>query len=290
MFDHIALATPYQTINLPYPVQLTIKRLDQIHPHISGNKFFKLKYNLLAAQEQGLNQVLTFGGAFSNHIAATAFAAHHFGFQSIGIIRGDELAHQMLNPTLAMAQQLGMQLHFVSRAEYRLRHGADYLHQLQQLYPNIYLIPEGGSNALAIQGCQEILSDDDLENFDVICCAVGTGGTIAGIIEKSASNQQVLGFSALKGDFLKQDIQHWTKKTNWSLSDAYCGNGYAKTTVELLQFIDNFERQYSIPLEHIYTGKMMMGLFDLIQQHHFPENTRILAIHTGGLQGKIKTY
>ena len=134
------------------------------------------------------------------------------------------------------------------------------------------------------------MSDDDLENFDVICCAVGTGGTIAGIIEKSASNQQVLGFSALKGDFLRQDIQCWTKKTNWSLSDAYCGNGYAKTTVELLQFIDNFERQYSIPLEHIYTGKMMMGLFDLIQQHHFPENTRILAIHTGGLQGKIKTY
>ena len=290
MFDHIALATPYQTINLPYPVQLTIKRLDQIHPHISGNKFFKLKYNLLAAQEQGLNQVLTFGGAFSNHIAATAYAAHHFGFQSIGIIRGDELAHQMLNPTLAMAQQLGMQLHFVSRAEYRLRHDIDYLHQLQQLYPNIYLIPEGGSNALAIQGCQEILSDDDLQNFDVICCAVGTGGTIAGIIEKSASNQQVLGFSALKGDFLKQDIQHWTKKTNWSLIDTYCCGGYAKTTVELLQFIDNFERQYSIPLEHIYTGKMMMGLFDLIQHHHFPENTRILAIHTGGLQGKIKTY
>ncbi|HQV25140.1 MAG TPA: pyridoxal-phosphate dependent enzyme, partial [Acinetobacter sp.] len=218
MFDHIALATPYQTINLPYPVQLTIKRLDQIHPHISGNKFFKLKYNLLAAQEQGLNQVLTFGGAFSNHIAATAFAAHHFGFQSIGIIRGDELAHQMLNPTLAMAQQLGMQLHFVSRAEYRLRHDIDYLHQLQQRYPNSYIIPEGGSNALAIQGCQEILSDDDLQNFDVICCAVGTGGTIAGLIESSASHQHILGFSALKGDFLKQDIQHWTKKTNWSLS------------------------------------------------------------------------
>mgnify|MGYP001365100898 CR=1 FL=1 len=290
MFDHIALATPYQTINLPYPVQLTIKRLDQIHPHISGNKFFKLKYNLLAAQEQGLNQVLTFGGAFSNHIAATAFAAHHFGFQSIGIIRGDELAHQMLNPTLAMAQQLGMQLHFVSRAEYRLRHDIDYLHQLQQLYPNIYLIPEGGSNALAIQGCQEILSDDDLQNFDVICCAVGTGGTIAGLIESSASHQHILGFSALKGDFLKQDIQHWTKKTNWSLSDAYCCGGYAKTTPELLEFMQNFEAEFGIELEQVYTAKMLFGLSQMIQQKRIDPSTRILAIHTGGLQGKIKTY
>jgi len=290
MFDHIALATPYQTINLPYPVQLTIKRLDQIHPHISGNKFFKLKYNLLAAQEQGLNQVLTFGGAFSNHIAATAFAAHHFGFQSIGIIRGDELAHQMLNPTLAMAQQLGMQLHFVSRAEYRLRHDIDYLHQLQQRYPNSYIIPEGGSNALAIQGCKEILSADDKENYDVICCAVGTGGTIAGLIEGSAEQQHVLGFSALKGDFLKDEIRQWTAKKNWSLTDAYCCGGYAKNSVELLNFINNFEQKYFIPLEHIYTGKMMMGVFDLIRHHYFPENTRILVIHTGGLQGKIKTY
>ena len=290
MFDHIAFPTPYQTLELPQPVQLTIKRLDQIHPQISGNKFFKLKYNLLAAQQQGFSQVLTFGGAFSNHIAATAYAAQRFGFQSIGIIRGQELATQDLNPTLQTAHDLGMQLHFLSRFEYRLRHQAEYLQQLQQQYPQAFIIPEGGSNALAIQGTQEILSPDDLENYDVICCAVGTGGTLAGIIESSSEQQHVLGFSALKGDFLKHDIQQWTDKSNWSLTDAYCCGGYAKITPKLLHFMQQFEQQHHIPLEQVYTAKMMMGLLDLIQYHHFPAHTRILAIHTGGLQGKLKTY
>ena len=290
MFDHIAFPTPYQTLDIPYPVQLTVKRLDLIHPQISGNKFFKLKYNLLAAQHQGFSQVLTFGGAFSNHIAATAYAAQRFGFQSIGIIRGQELATQDLNPTLQTAQDFGMQLHFVSRAEYRLRHEVEYLQQLQQQYPQAFIIPEGGSNSLAIQGTQEILSPDDLENYDVICCAVGTGGTLAGIIESSSEQQHVLGFSALKGDFLKHDIQQWTDKSNWSLTDAYCCGGYAKTTLELLQFMQQFEQQYDIPLEQVYTAKMMMGLLDLIRHHHFPAHTRILVIHTGGLQGKLKTY
>ncbi len=290
MFDHIAFPTPYQTLALPGTVQLTIKRLDQIHPYISGNKFFKLKYNLLAAQQQGLTQVLTFGGAFSNHIAATAYAAQHFGLQSIGMIRGEELALQALNPTLQTAQDLGMNLHFVSRAEYRLRHEAAYLQQLQQRYPQALIIPEGGTNALALQGTQEILTEDDRENYDVICCAVGTGGTIAGLIESSSDRQHVLGFSALKGDFLKQDIQQWTNKQNWSLTDTYCCGGYAKTSPALLHFMQQFEQQYRIPLEQVYTAKMMMGLFDLMQSQHFPEHTRILAIHTGGLQGKLKTY
>lgn len=290
MFDHIAFPTPYQTLYLPAPVQLTVKRLDQIHPHISGNKFFKLKYNLLAAQQQGCSKILTFGGAFSNHIAATAYAAQRFGFQSIGIIRGDELASQALNPTLQTAHDFGMQLHFVSRGEYRQRHEATYLQQLQQQYPQAFIVPEGGTNALALQGSQEIFSAHDRENYDVICCAVGTGGTIAGLIESSSDRQHVLGFSALKGDFLQQDIQQWTDKKNWSLTDAYCCGGYAKTSPALLQFMQQFEQQYAIPLEQVYTAKMMMGLFDLIQQQHFPENTRILAIHTGGLQGKLKTY
>ncbi|ENV67326.1 putative D-cysteine desulfhydrase (DcyD) [Acinetobacter junii] len=288
MFDHIAFPTPYQTLDLPFPVQLTVKRLDLIHPQISGNKFFKLKYNLLAAKQQNLNQVLTFGGAYSNHIAATAYAAHYFGFQSIGIIRGEELAKQAFNPTLQTAQDFGMQLHFVSRAEYRLRHELEYLQQLKQRYPNTWIIPEGGTNDLAIQGTKEILSADDRENYDVICCAVGTGGTIAGIIESSSDQQHILGFSALKGDFLKHDIQQWTNKTNWSLTDEYCCGGYAKTNSELLQFMQQFEQQYAVPLEQVYTAKMMMGLFDLIQQGNFPVNTRILAIHTGGLQGRMK--
>ncbi|MDC4817747.1 1-aminocyclopropane-1-carboxylate deaminase/D-cysteine desulfhydrase [Acinetobacter baumannii] len=288
MFDHIAQPISYQHIELSFPVHLDIKRLDLVHPQISGNKFFKLKYNLLAAKEQGLSSILTFGGAYSNHIAAIAYAAHLFGLKSIGIIRGEELASKPLNPTLAKVQSLGMQLHFVSRHEYRLRDDANYLQQLQQQFPQTYIIPEGGTNELAVQGCQEILSQYDLDQYDVICCAVGTGGTISGLIERSAAHQTVLGFSALKGDFLQQEIRQWTKKQNWSLTDAYCWGGYAKTSPELFAFIENFEEQYTVPLEPIYTGKMMFGLFDLIKNNYFPANTRILAIHSGGLQADIR--
>jgi len=288
MFDHIAQPISYQHIELSSSVHLDIKRLDLVHPQISGNKFFKLKYNLLAAKQQDLSSILTFGGAYSNHIAATAYAAHLFGLNSIGIIRGEELASKPLNPTLAKAQSLGMQLHFVSRNEYRLRDDADYLQKLGHQFPKTFIIPEGGTNQLAVQGCQEILSEYDLEQYNVICCAVGTGGTISGLIERSSAHQKILGFSALKGDFLQQEIRQWTKKQNWSLTDAYCCGGYAKTSPELLTFIENFEAEYAVPIEPIYTGKMMFGLFDLIKNNYFSEGTRILAIHSGGLQADIR--
>jgi len=288
MFDHIAQPISYQHIELPSSVHLDIKRLDLVHPQISGNKFFKLKYNLLAAKQQGLSNILTFGGAYSNHIAATAYAAHIFGLNSIGIIRGEELTNKPLNPTLEKAQNLGMQLHFVSRNEYRLRDDEKFLQQLIQQFPETYIIPEGGTNKLAVQGCQEILSQSDLEKYDVICCAVGTGGTISGLIEKSSTHQKVLGFSALKGDFLQQEIRQWSQKQNWSLTDAYCCGGYAKTSPELFAFIKGFEAQYAVPLEPIYTGKMMFGLSDLIKNNYFPVGTRILAIHSGGLQADIR--
>ncbi|MGK3628064.1 1-aminocyclopropane-1-carboxylate deaminase/D-cysteine desulfhydrase, partial [Acinetobacter sp. A11] len=203
-------------------------------------------------------------------------------------IRGEELADKPLNPTLAKAQSLGMHLHFVSRNEYRLREDANYLQQLHHQFPETFIIPEGGTNELAVQGCQEIISQSDLQNYDVICCAVGTGGTISGLIERSSADQKVLGFSALKGDFLQQEIRQWTKKQNWSVTDAYCCGGYAKTSPELLVFIESFEEQHAVPLEHIYTGKMMFGLFDLIKNNYFAEGTRILAIHSGGLQADIR--
>lgn len=286
MFDDISQGITDQQIFVDAPIQLTIRRLDQIHPQISGNKFFKLKYNFLAAQQQGKTSLITFGGAFSNHIAATAYAANRFGFQSIGIIRGEELATQPLNHTLATAQKLGMQLHFVSRKDYRLKDSAAYLNALETQYPNSYIIPEGGTNAFAIQGCTEILSANDLNTYDVICCAVGTGGTITGLIEASTAQQQILGFSALKGDFLSTNVAQMTEKRNWKILDHYCCGGYAKTTIELLQFIENFQKKYQIPLEPIYTGKMLLGIFDLISQHYFAKNSRILVIHSGGLQGR----
>lgn len=288
MFQSLAKETPDQIIQYRQ-TKLVIRRLDLIHPQISGNKFFKLKYNFLAAQQQGFQQVLTFGGAFSNHIAATAFAAHVYGWPSIGIIRGEELAERPLNITLQTAHDLGMQLHFVSRHDYKLKQQADYLTQLKQQYPNCYFIPEGGTNHLAIQGCQEILQPQD-HIFETICCAVGTGGTLTGLIEASAAHQQILGFSALKGLFLHDEVAKHTNKKNWQIIDDYCCGGYAKTTTKLMHFIQDFETQYQIPLEHVYTAKMLMGIFDLIEQQYFAPEHKILVIHTGGLQGRMLCF
>ena len=288
MFDDIAATITQPCIEYS-GVHITVKRLDQIHPQISGNKFFKLKYNFLEAKRLGYRDLLTFGGAYSNHIAATAFAAQQFGFQSVGIIRGEELKDRALNPTLATAHALGMHLQFISRAAYRDKDQPEFLSKLSQQFPCHYLIPEGGTNTFAIQGCAEILSEYDQQNFDVICCAVGTGGTIAGIIEASLPHQQVIGFSALKGDFLARDVAQLliNPKNNWRVIDDYCQGGYAKTTAELLKFIKQFEQTYAIPLEHIYTAKLFFGLFDLIAQGYFAAHSRILVIHTGGLQGRL---
>ncbi|OTG83858.1 1-aminocyclopropane-1-carboxylate deaminase/D-cysteine desulfhydrase [Acinetobacter sp. ANC 4648] len=287
MFDSIAHTIPDQKLKLNSPIELTIKRLDLVHPQISGNKFFKLKYNLLEAQKLGLKKIITFGGAYSNHIAATAFAAQQFGFESIGIIRGEELVDKPLNHTLLTAQKFSMQLNFISREQYRQKDQTEFLTELNQRFPNSYIIPEGGSNALAIQGCTEILTAADRQNYDVICCAVGTGGTISGLIQASSAHQSVLGFSALKGDFLQAEVEKNTINKNWKILDDYCFGGYAKIQPELLHFIQNFETSYKIPLEHIYTAKMLYGIFDLIQKNYFPAHSRILVIHSGGLQGRI---
>ncbi|MFU8924961.1 1-aminocyclopropane-1-carboxylate deaminase/D-cysteine desulfhydrase [Acinetobacter puyangensis] len=283
MFDQV-LAIPYQKISFANDISITIKRLDLVHPNISGNKFFKLKYNLMSARQLGHNKLLSFGGAYSNHIFALAHAAHEYGFHSIGVIRGQELQHQSLNATLTSAKKLGMQLEFISRQDYRLKHTAEFLQQLQQRYPDAYIIPEGGSNALAVQGCEEILTDHDRENFDVICCAVGTGGTISGLINRSSAQQHVIGFSALKGDFLKAEIRQWTTKNNWSVYSEETFGGYGKFNTTLTDFIHAIQQQYEVPLEPIYTGKAFYQLYKLIQENHFPASTRILFIHTGGLQ------
>lgn len=274
---------PYQYIGDLGEVQVTVKRLDLVHPTISGNKFFKLKYNLIEARKLGYTQLLSFGGAYSNHIYALAQAAHEYGFDSIGIIRGEELQDQALNPMLTTAIKLGMQLQFINRQDYRRKHTPEFLAKLQQRYPNAYIIPEGGSNVLAIKGTAEILKDFDRENFDVICCAVGTGGTIAGLINASSPQQKVIGFSALKGDFLNDEVQKWTTKNNWQIIADDTFGGYAKYDQRLLNFMENMQQKYQLPLEPIYTGKAFYQLWQLIQQGYFTASTRILFIHTGGL-------
>lgn len=265
-------------------IALSIKREDLIHPLVSGNKYRKLKYNLEAAQVQGFDTLLTFGGAFSNHIAATAYAGKLHGLKTIGVIRGEELyAKWEGNPTLKLAAAHGMQFKFISRKAYRDTYSEVLKDQLKAEFGSFYLLPEGGSNALAIKGCEEILTKDDTQ-FDVICASVGTGGTIAGIINASQPNQRVLGFSALKGDFLKEDIRSFVQRENWQLQTDYHFGGYAKVSAALIHFINDFKEQTQIPLDPIYTGKMLYGILDLVKKDHFKPKTQLLAIHTGGLQ------
>ena len=283
-----------QKVELPllkeFGLILYVKREDQIHPLISGNKFRKLKYNIKKAQEENYHTLLTFGGAYSNHISAVAFAGKKYGFNTIGIIRGDELKDNIdqtlkLNPTLNLASKHGMKFEFISRSNYRLKNTDTFIRELREKYKEFYLIPEGGTNKLAIKGCEEILVPGD-EIFDIVSVAVGTGGTISGIINTAKKNQFIMGFSALKGDFLKKEINKLIEPNkNWDLINDYHFGGFAKVNEELVNFINNFKFETSIPLDPIYTGKMMFGLLDLIRQGRFERGTKILAVHTGGLQG-----
>ncbi|WP_394344305.1 1-aminocyclopropane-1-carboxylate deaminase/D-cysteine desulfhydrase [Tamlana fucoidanivorans] len=275
-----------QEVNLPFQgVELFVKREDDIHPFVSGNKYRKLKYNIQEALHKKYTTLLTFGGAYSNHIAAVASAGKMSGLNTIGIIRGDELEKQIPNnATLQFAQNQGMQFKFVSRTDYRDKTSQAFIDNLVKEFGAFYLVPEGGTNPLAVKGCEEILNGDD-SHFDYICSAVGTGGTISGIINSAFSHQKVLGFPALKGDFLKEDIIKFATKSNWELISEYHFGGYAKINEELITFINSFKSKTGIPLDPIYTGKMMFGIVDLIKTGYFPKGSKILAIHTGGLQG-----
>ncbi|MDP3358222.1 MAG: pyridoxal-phosphate dependent enzyme [Lutibacter sp.] len=271
-------------------VSLFIKREDELHPFISGNKYRKLKYNLAEAAKQQKSTLLTFGGAYSNHIAAAAAAGFAYNFKTIGIIRGDELANNLeeiiqINPTLKFASEHQMKFEFVSRSVYREKTTPKFIASLIEKFGDFYLVPEGGTNNFAVKGCEEIMTEEDAK-YDVICCAVGTGGTISGIINSLKNHQKAIGFPALKGDFLQHEINKYIlKKENWSLNTNYHFGGYAKVSEELIIFINKFKTETKIPLDPVYTGKMMFGIVDLIKKGFFEKGTKILAIHTGGLQG-----
>lgn len=259
------------------------------HPFISGNKWWKLKYNLEEASILGCKKLLTFGGAYSNHIYATAAAAHELEFESIGIIRGEE--NLPLNPTLAFARAKGMDLHYVSREEYRRKTEPDFLKGLKELFGDFYLIPEGGTNTLAVRGVAEfanLLSHEAA--FDYLCLPVGTGGTIAGMISGLDRGKKIVGFPVLKGaSFLEDEIRVYTENENGQLMYEYHFGGYAKSNERLKAFIKEFERSNNIPLDPIYTAKMMFGVFDLIKQGFFKRGSVVLVLHTGGLQGNHPT-
>ncbi len=267
-------------------VTLTVKREDLLHPVISGNKYRKLKYNLEEARRLQKDTLLTFGGAYSNHIAAVAGAGKEFGFKTIGIIRGEELNNKINeNATLRFAQECGMQFEFISREQYRKKEHPDFATRLQRDFDNFYLIPEGGTNQLAIKGCEEILTQEDVK-FDCICVPIGTGGTISGLINSAKANQKILGFSALKGDFIIDEVKKLTiRRENWRVNTDYHFGGYGKINDKLITFINQFKLQTGIPLDPIYTGKMLYGIIDLASKKYFEKNSNILVIHTGGLQG-----
>lgn len=274
-----------------------LKRLDLIHPEVNGNKFFKLKYNLEAAMQSSHRTILTFGGPWSNHIHATAATGALTGIKTIGIIRGEEPVKY--SNTLEFARNCGMQLEFIERLAYAEKETEDFKGWLHDQYGLFHLVPEGGSNFLGINGCLEILSEPDTRNYEVVCCACGTGATAAGLLMKMKDNQKLMAFSSMKnGGFLKDEI---FKHIRYFLMDDeaasllmsrvevvtdYHFGGYGKWTEELKDFIDGFQQKTGIALDQVYTGKMIYGLTDMMSERSDLKDAKILAIHTGGLQGR----
>ncbi|CAH0992503.1 D-cysteine desulfhydrase [Sinobacterium norvegicum] len=286
--------TPVQALHSPLltrqQLRLSVKRLDLLDHHISGNKWYKLKHNLAAAKAQNLTTVISFGGAYSNHIHALACAGSKLGLRTVGVIRGERI--EPLNPTLADAERWGMELVFISREQYRHKRQPECLHWLQQRFGKSYIIPEGGANALAIEGCGDITRElaCQLPDYDIAVVACGTAGTLAGMVAGAESGRQLLGIAVLKAhQSLLEDINRWLQGRQnlpeWQLLDGFHCGGYAKVDGELVVFCDQFERQFGITLEPIYSGKMFKALFALIEQGYFPPGSHIVAVHTGGLQG-----
>ncbi len=267
-------------------LEVWIKRDDLIHPHIMGNKWRKLKYNILHVQESHLAGIVTFGGAYSNHIAATAADCAANQLPSIGIIRGDELSPDS-NPTLRFASDQGMKLQFVSRNEYRQL--KENQHQLQQTHPGYLILPEGGTNELAIRGCQEIWTEMD-QSFDYVITSVGTGGTMAGLLKAMSGEGKLIGISALKGNFIHSEFRNMLQHhnipfENYELMDQWHFGGYGKVTDDLVAFINDTKEKINVLFDPIYTAKMYFAVTKLIETNYFPSNSKIVLIHTGGLQG-----
>ncbi len=285
---------PTQSLNHPIleqnGISLAVKRLDMIHPTVSGNKFYKLKYNLQIAKKDGCATILTFGGAFSNHIHATAHATALLGLKSIGIIRGERTAP--LNPTLAQAEKLGMKLMFVDRSMYRLKGSPELIERLREELGEFHMIPEGGTNALAIAGTSEIITHKE-EHFNHIAVPIGTGGTFAGLVNSSNMSQKIIGFSSLKGEFIHQEMNLLLANNRihpsgtFEIFSNYHFGGYAKYSPKLIDFIWWFHEHFDIVLDPVYTAKMTYGVWDLIHKDKFPAGSNILLIHTGGLQGNL---
>ena len=269
-----------------YSLELWMKRDDLLHPVISGNKWRKLKYSLDHALSLGVDTLISMGGTYSNHLHALAYTGKILGLKTQGFIRGEQ--PETLTPTLIDLQNWGMELTFVSRSAYRLLRQYKNCHELPGLKSGQYWLPEGGAQSLALKGVSELVNEID-SPYDILCVPCGTGATLAGIIKAVPESVSVLGFAALKNaGFLHADVETLLLqlRKNWQINLDYHFGGFATTTPELMTFIANFENKTHIPLDPVYTGKMMFALYDLITKHTFNPGQRIIAVHTGGLQGK----
>ena len=269
-----------------YQVKLWIKRDDLLHPIISGNKWRKLKYTLDHALSEGADTLISMGGAYSNHLHALAYVGKALGLKTIGLVRGEQ--PETLTPTLSDLQNWGMVLKFVSRFDYRLLRQYKGCYDLPGLKPRQYWLPEGGAQALALKGVAELVNEIDIA-YDILCVPCGTGATLAGIIDMVPDQLSVMGFAALKNaEFLQTDVESLLPRpcSNWQINMDYHFGGFAKTSAELMTFMADFEFKTGIPLEPVYTGKMIYAIYNLITKHTFKPGQRIIAVHTGGLQGK----
>jgi len=287
------IPSPLEVIKFPLfkekKINVYVKRDDLIHPEISGNKWRKLKYNLIEAKAQHKNTILTFGGAYSNHISATGAVGKIFGFKTIGIIRGEETLP--LNPTLLQAKKDGMKLLYVSRADYRKKNTAEFIEKLKDALGDFYIIPEGGGNKLGVLGCNDIVNEIDID-FNHILTDCGTGATLAGICDVLKETQKAIGIPVLKGgEFIKDEVKMWLGdaysriESQYSLETGYHFGGYAKYKPKLIEFMQDFYTQTNIKTDPIYTGKLFYALVDLVKKDYFKVGSTIIVLHTGGLQG-----
>lgn len=281
--------TPIQKINLkidnPNNVKLYVKREDLIHDIVSGNKWRKLKYNFKYIINNKIKTILSFGGAYSNHLHALSWLAKKHNIKSIALIRGEESS--MTNPTLSFCLKNNMELYFLNRKTYReSKYDNKVIDQIKKFNKNVFIIPEGGFNDLGIKGCEEIMNEVN-SHFNIICCSIGSGCTAIGLIKSMNVNQKFLGFSSFKNsNFLNQKINNYINfKSNWSINSDYNLGGFGKINSDLKNFIIFFEKKYRIKLDPVYTSKLFFGLFDMISRKKFPKESRILVLHTGGIQG-----
>lgn len=277
-------------------IDVVVRRDDLIDPQLSGNKFYKLFFNLRAAREQEFTRLLSFGGAYSNHLHALAAAGHRYGFNTLGVVRGERPAQ--LSPTLGDAEAWGMQLVFISRADYQHKSEPELLAELQSRYGGFYLIPEGGANLAGARGMQLLghaLEQQLKGDYTAVCMACGTGTSVAGLAAGIDSTKLALGFSVLKGEGGLGDVISTTYRqlcasdttANWRLISGFHAGGYGKKHPEYLtQFWQGFERTSGIPLDPVYTLKLFWGIDSLARQGYWPPGSRIVAIHSGGLQGR----